>query len=91
MSNKLPRGWVKTTLGEIRQDKSVGISQEQMRGETFELYSVPAFREGKPGLIAGDVIGSNKTLVHSGDVLLCKINPRINRAWVVKEPHNHHQ
>jgi len=40
---KLPKGWVKTTLGEIRHDASLGISQQQMRGETFELYSVPAF------------------------------------------------
>lgn len=91
MPEKLPQGWVKTTLGEIRLDKSMGISQEQMRGETFELYSVPAFSEGKPEVVLGDTIGSNKILVSPGDVLLCKINPRINRAWVVGESHGYRQ
>lgn len=85
MAEKLPQGWVKTTLGEIRLDVSMSISQEQMRGETFELYSVPAFSQGKPDIVLGSSIGSNKVLVSPGDVLLCKINPRINRAWVVGE------
>ncbi len=83
MSEELPKGWVKARLGDIRRDNSIGISQEQMRGETFELYSVPAFSEGKPEVVSGNTIGSNKVLVSPGDVLLCKINPRINRAWVV--------
>lgn len=91
MPEKLPQGWVKTTLGEIRLDESMGISQEQMRGKTFELYSVPAFSEGKSEIVLGDAIGSNKILVSPGDVLLCKINPRINRAWVVGESHGYRQ
>ena len=91
MPEELPKGWVKTTLGEIRHDKSMGISQNQMHGETFELYSVPAYRGGKPEIVSGQTIGSNKILVHPGDVLLCKINPRINRAWVVGEQHEYRQ
>lgn len=91
MSEKLPKGWLETTLGEIRFDGSIAISQEQMRGETFELYSVPAFSEGKPEIVPGDEIGSNKVLVSPGDVLLCKINPRINRAWVVGETTGYRQ
>src|SRR5438046_1805561 len=83
MPEGIPKGWVRTTLGEIRRDNSFGISQQQMRGEIFELYSVPAFSEGKPFIIPGDEIGSNKVVVSPGDVLICKINPRINRAWVV--------
>ena len=83
MLEKLPIGWVKTTLGEIRRDASEGISQKDMEGETFELYSVPAFSSGKPEIVTGEQVGSNKILVAPGDTLLCKINPRINRAWVV--------
>jgi type I restriction enzyme S subunit len=49
----------------------------------FELYSVPSFPTGQPEIIAGKEVGSNKQLVSSDSVLLCKINPRINRAWVV--------
>jgi type I restriction enzyme S subunit len=91
MPDKLPKGWVKTTLGEIRRDTSAGISQQEMRGETFELYSVPAFSEGKPEVVTGDQVGSNKVVVAPGDVLICKINPRINRAWVVEDSHGHRQ
>lgn len=83
MPDRLPKGWVKTTLGEIRRDDSFGISQQEMQGEVFELYSVPAFSGGKPFVIPGEEIGSNKIVVSPGDVLICKINPRINRAWVV--------
>lgn len=91
MLDKLPKGWVQTTLGEIRRDASMGFTQQQMRSETFELYSVPAFDERKPEILAGEKIGSNKKTVAPGDVLLCKINPRINRAWVVAEPKGHRQ
>jgi type I restriction enzyme, S subunit len=91
MPDQLPKGWVKTTLGEIRRNDSLGISQQEMRGETFELYSVPAFTDGKPETVAGDQVGSNKVLVAPGDTLVCKINPRINRAWVVGESHGHRQ
>jgi len=58
MPEKLPKGWVKATLGEIRLDASVGISQRQMRGETFELYSVPSFDKREPEIVPGDTIGS---------------------------------
>jgi len=33
--------------------------------------------------VRGGEIGSNKQIVDEGTVLLCKINPRINRSWVV--------
>jgi type I restriction enzyme S subunit len=51
----------------------------------FELWSVPAFETGVPEVQAGAAIGSNKQVVQPQDVLLCKINPRINRVWVVGE------
>ena len=71
--------------------RQFGISQRQMRGDTFELYSVPAFEERKPEIVRGEEIGSNKATVAPGDVLLCKIDPRINRAWVVAAPKGHRQ
>lgn len=91
MASQLPVNWVETTLGEIRIDRSIGISQAEMRGEEFELYSVPAYTERNPETARGDSIGSNKILVHPGDVLLCKINPRINRAWIVGNPQSRRQ
>ena len=52
--------------------------------ETYELYSVPSFDVGYPEIIRGSDIGSSKLVVEENDVLICKINPRINRVWVVK-------
>lgn len=91
LKTELPAKWVWTTLGEIRRDTSRSISQEEMRGKTIELYSVPSFATGKPEIVEGDQIGSNKVTVQPGDVLICKINPRINRAWVVGESHGYPQ
>lgn len=48
----------------------------------FELWSVPAFPIS-PEYLSGNEIGSTKQLVQPEDVLLCKINPRINRVWKV--------
>lgn len=49
--------------------------------QTFELYSVPVFSTGSPEYLLGNTIGSAKQVVKKGDVLLCKINPHINRVW----------
>jgi type I restriction enzyme S subunit len=55
----------------------------------FELYSIPSFEVGKPELVSGAEIGSNKQVVQPGSVLLSKINPRINRAWLVADWSSH--
>ncbi len=53
--------------------------------ELFELLSIPAFDAGKPELVVGREIGSQKKCVVPGDVLLSRIIPHIRRAWVVKK------
>ena len=55
----------------------------------FEMYSVPIFDTGHPEYLRGDEIASNKVVVKKNDVLLCKINPRINRVWVVADESEH--
>lgn len=57
----------------------------------FELYSVPSFDTGHPETVPGKAIGSAKQRVEPGDVLICKINPRINRVWVVGDSSDHQQ
>lgn len=49
----------------------------------FVLYSIPAFDNGTPELVAGRDIGSPKKVVQSGDVLLSRIVPHIRRSWIV--------
>ena len=80
-----PSGWATTTVGEIRRSKLGGIDPAQFGDEKFESYSVPAHAVRAPEVISGNLIGSAKQLVEPGCVLLCKINPRINRVWVVSE------
>ena len=70
-------------LGDFLAKRSRGIVPTSTPDETFELYSVPAFEGRRPEVATGGQIGSNKQIVDPGTVLLCKINPRINRAWTV--------
>ena len=51
----------------------------------FELYSVPSMETNYPEIIPGSEIGSSKQSVQKNDVLLCKINPHINRVWKVSK------
>jgi type I restriction enzyme S subunit len=83
MSEVLPKGWVKSTFGILNQHKSRNIDPRKFPDELFELYSVPSFPSKKPEILKGSDIGSSKQYVEHGDVLVCKINPRINRVWVV--------
>ena len=79
-----PEGWVEVELGEVWRGKrrsSVVPAKEPDR--RFELYSVPSFETGVPERLYGSEIGSSKQKVAPGSVLLCRINPRINRVWVV--------
>ena len=55
----------------------------------FEMYSVPIYDTGHPEYLRGDEIASNKIVVRKNDILLCKINPRINRVWIVANESEH--
>lgn len=80
---QLPSSWSSATLDQFTQARGTSINPAKFPGEEFELYSVPAFQSGEPEVVAGSDIGSSKQVTAPGNVLLCKINPRINRVWVV--------
>jgi type I restriction enzyme S subunit len=86
---QLPQGWVETTLSNVQLDIGRGVEPSRTPDETFELYSVPSHEHGAPEVIKGIDIGSNKRTIEPHTVLLCKINPRINRVWVTgnNSPH----
>ena len=77
--------WVTTTLGAARLDLSKSIDPRKSGAEMFELYSVPSFSDRRPEIVSGKSVGSSKRTVEPNSVLLCKINPRINRVWVVRD------
>ena len=72
------------TVAEINKYTGRSVNPMDFPEQLFELYSVPSFETGYPEIIKGVEIGSTKITVEEGDVLICKINPRINRVWVVK-------
>ena len=49
------------------------------------MYSVPIYETGHPEYLRGSQIASNKAVVEKNDILVCKINPRINRVWIVSD------
>ena len=72
------------TISEINNYVGYTINPLQYPEQIYELYSVPSFDNEYPEIIKGSEIGSSKVTIEEGDVLICKINPRINRVWVVK-------
>src|SRR5215510_12742316 len=84
----LPNGWVHVCLEELGMRPTITVDPSKEPAKEWELWSVPSFPAGRPEVLTGAEIGSTKQRVHEGDVLLCKINPRINRVWVVSEAHD---
>ena len=81
---KVPEGWVEVELGEVFSKKrGSALVPAKQPDQRFELYSVPAFQTGRPERPLGAEIGSAKQTVAPGTVLLCRINPRINRVWMI--------
>lgn len=79
----LPEGWKWVRLGDCNCYTGEIVNPHNFPKYTFELYSVPSSAIDYPEIILGIDIGSSKQAVEPGDVLLCKINPRINRVWFV--------
>lgn len=88
-SDKLPKDWVKLCLKDVRRGRSTTFNPARDPNATLELYSVPSHETGKPEIVRSSEIGSSKQYVGVGDVLLSKINPRLNRSWVVGNHSNH--
>jgi type I restriction enzyme, S subunit len=80
---QVPENWVWVRLKSINKDKKRNIDPRDYSEEVFELYSVPNYDFDEPEYIKGKEIGSNKQIVKENEILLCKINPRINRVWMV--------
>lgn len=82
---KVPRNWCWVSLQTIDQYRASSTDPSKYPDTLFELYSVPSSADNYPEIVSGCEIGSTKQSVQKGDVLLCKINPRINRVWKVSQ------
>ena len=80
---EIPKSWRWTCMAEVNEYNSASVDPSKSPDNDFELYSVPAYETGMPEFVKGKDISSAKKLVSRNDVLLCKINPHLNRAWIV--------
>lgn len=76
--------WIECALGNFIATKGSSLNPKKFLNETFELYSIPNHSLKKPEIEKGENIGSSKQIIDDKWVLLSKINPHLNRAWVVK-------
>lgn len=75
-------------LGEFIAPHMGSVDPTKCPEELFDLYSIPAFDNGRPELRSGASIGPAKQVVEPDDVLLSRIVPHIRRAWVVGPRNN---
>ena len=81
-AENIPLGWSIASFSQVNMFSTETINPSQFSEELFELYSVPNFELGVPEIIKGEKIGSSKQSICENDLLVCKINPRINRVWI---------
>lgn len=82
---EIPENWCWTNVESINSYSGTSIDPLEDPDTLFELYSVPSSANDYPEIIYGADIKSAKKAVKKNDVLLCKINPRINRVWKVSQ------
>jgi type I restriction enzyme S subunit len=81
---EIPEGWEVGTFGDIVEQLRDNENPLSAPGSRFLHFSIPAFDEGQwPKLELGEDIKSQKSRVPPGVVLLSKLNPEIERVWLV--------
>ena len=81
----IPENWCWTTIEIINEFNSSTLDPRKKPTDYYELYSVPSCENDYPEIIQGSDIKSSKQVVAKDDILICKINPRINRVWKVSQ------
>jgi type I restriction enzyme S subunit len=80
----IPEGWEAKPLAAMVTLDRTTVQPHRSPAEMFDHYSIPAFDDRRlPALDAGDTIRSGKFLVTDPAVLVSKLNPRIERTWLV--------
>jgi len=85
-------GWKLIKLESIAFIRKGTINPLDFPEEEFELYSIPAYHiKEKPEVKKGKEIKSSKVLVYPGDCLFGKLNPRVQKVWLVGPNNNKRQ
>jgi len=81
---EIPAGWAVGRFGDVVEILRDQDNPLESPDALFAHYSIPAFDEGqRPKTEHGESIRSLKFSVPSGIVLLSKLNPEIERVWLV--------
>jgi type I restriction enzyme S subunit len=81
---EIPKGWKVGCLGSVVEVLRDQDNPLESPGTQFAHHSIPAFDEGQePKRELGATIKSLKFRVPAGTVLLSKLNPEIERVWLV--------
>lgn len=83
--------WPTISIREIMVKRGGSVNPSKFPDEAFDLLSIPAFDKGEIEVLPGSEIGSSKSCIEPGDVLLSKIIPHIRRCWVVPQKNNRRQ
>ena len=81
---EIPKGWEMETLGEVIEHLRDNENPLDSPDQLFRHFSIPAFDEGQwPASELGASIKSQKSRVPPDVVLLSKLNPEIERVWLI--------
>ncbi len=80
----IPKGWAVGLLGDAVEQLRDSENPLDFPDAEFLHFSIPAFDDGQvPNVELGESIKSLKMRVSPGVVLLSKLNPEIERVWLV--------
>ena len=81
---EIPEGWDVGCFGNVVERIRENENPLTSPNTIFRHFSIPAFDEGRwPKTESGDKIKSHKSRVFPGTILLSKLNPEIERVWLV--------
>ena len=81
---EIPKGWKLGRFGDVVEQLRIQENPLSSPNVLFHHFSIPSFDEGQsPILEFGESIKSIKTGVPAGVILLSKLNPEIERVWMV--------
>ncbi len=81
---EIPEGWGLETFGCVAEQLRNNENPLESPDVMYRHFSIPAFDSGQwPMLDLGRTIRSQKSKVPSGVVLMSKLNPQIERVWLV--------
>jgi type I restriction enzyme S subunit len=84
---EIPEGWRVGLFSNVVEQLRDSVNPLESPEEVFLHFSIPAFDDGQwPKHEVGESIKSLKFRVPPGAVLLSKLNPEIERVWLVDVP-----